>query len=628
MTSWHLLRPEWLWAWLPLLWLVWRMSKPTLGDSSWSRVCDAHLLPHILHHSSCGEARWAPGWMAAMGGLLVLAMAGPVWQRHPQPVFHTQSALVLLLDLSRSMDAGDLKPSRLVRAKHKMVDLLRQRREGQTALLVFAGESFVVAPLTQDTATIMAQLSSLDTGLMPLQGSRPERAIKKALDLLHQGGIAHGHILLMTDGWPGPEQMASRVVKEGHTLAILGVGTPEGAPIPLVDGGFLNDANGAIVMAKLDEKRLQKMATLGGGGYQTIRTDDGDIGALLAVQKGPTLASGVEKTDMMSDNWQEEGPWLVLVVLPLAALVFRRGVLLLLWWLLWTPGAVQAVDWDAFWQRPDQQAMQQWEAGNDEAAARLFENREWKGAAHYRAGQYDQAVTDWQESHSTESLYNKGTALAKGGHLAEAAQAFTEVLQQQPDHQDARHNLEVVQKAIHPPDQSGEKSDQTDAQKQSGQQKSDQQKSDQQKSDQQKADQQKADQQKADQPKSPAANEDTRKSAEEGAKPDAGQSSKGQAERPAQPVPGKPSAADKSDPKGSDDQSGMPELRESPATQGARDARTLVEQDEQSKESQVAMEQWLRRIPDDPGGLLRRKFRYQYQRDGAQGRAEEGMEAW
>ncbi|MEO5350488.1 MAG: VWA domain-containing protein [Magnetococcus sp. YQC-3] len=592
MSGLHLLRPEWLLGLLPLLLLLRRLGKPALDQSDWSRVCAPHLLPHLLHPLQAGGRRWAPWWVGVVGSLLLLAMAGPVWQRHPQPVFQKQSAMVLLLDLSRSMDAADLKPSRLVRAKHKMVDLLRKRREGQTAFLVFAGEAFVVTPLTQDTATITAQLASLDSALMPVQGSRADRAVAKAIELLQQGGIAHGHILLMTDEWGGEEQVASRVVKEGHILTILGIGTPEGAPIPLVDGGFLDDANGAIIMAKLDEKQLQRLAVQGGGRYQTIRNDDQDIDTLLATPTKESLPDGVEQTELLTENWREEGPWLVLAVLPLAALAFRRGVLLLLLSLLWMPGDLTAMEWGELWSRADQQAMRHWEAGNLAEAAKRFANREWKGAAHYRAGEYAEAINEWQQSQSTEAIYNRGTAMAKLGRLPEAAQAFQEVLQRQPDHQDARHNLQAVQKAMPPQEKPAEKPDKQ-GEKQSAEK----------------------------------GGEGEKKNAQNGTQPDAKQA-EGATEKKEQKSPGKPSKEEAKKPDKFDDQQVIDDLQEKEGGKEKEGTHLPLEQDERSQERQVATEQWLRRVPDDPGGLLRRKFRYQYQQEMARERAEERRNGW
>lgn len=615
MTAWHLLRPEWLLALLPLAVLVWRMAKPMLEHSNWSRVCDPHLLPHILHQPRHGAAQWAPWWVALAGMLLIFAMAGPVWQQYPQPVFHTRSALVLLLDLSSSMDATDLKPSRLVRAKHKIIDLLRKNWEGQTAFLVFAGNAFVVTPLTHDTATITAQLSSLDTALMPVQGSRPDRAIEKAIELLAQGGVAHGDILLMTDEWAGDEQMASRVAKEGHRLTILGVGTPEGAPVPLVDGGFLEDVNGTLIMAKLDLNQLQKLARLGGGGYQSIQADDQDIEALLQRTKQSDWTAGVKKMEVMADIWREEGPWLVLVVLPFAALVFRRGIFLWLALLLWMPGVGHTMEWESLWSRPDQQAMQLWEAGKMSESAKQFQNLDWQGAAHYRTGQYEAAVAAWQESNSTEALYNAGTALAKLGRLEESAQALLEVLKRQPDHLDAKHNLEAIQQAMNPPSTQEDKAGQQNQQK----------KSDQKPQPTKPGQQPEGDKQGAESAKS--AKEKSQKQGQESAK-EQGDDAKQQQNKQTEGVEQRSVIRERAEkgeepPLGnaSDKRLDTPEKEENQTLQE-------LEALSQDKESRVATEQWLRRVPDDPGGLLRRKFRYQYQREGAQGRMEEGIHPW
>ncbi|MBF0400575.1 MAG: VWA domain-containing protein [Magnetococcales bacterium] len=608
VTEWHFLRPEWLLALGPLLLLVWRLAKSTLAESSWSRVCDPHLLPHILHQSRQGAAQWAPWWVGVVGSLLIVAMAGPVWHRLPQPVFRTQSALVVLLDLSRSMDATDLKPSRLVRAKHKIIDLLRKNRAGQTGLLVFAGNAFVVTPLTHDTGTITAQLSSLETALMPLQGSRPDRAIEKALDLLRQGGIAHGDILLLTDEWAGEEWMASRVAKEGHRLTILGVGTPEGAPVPLVDGGFLEDANGAILMAKLDEQSLKRLARLGGGGYQSIQTDDQDIDALLQRETAADLNNAVNKMELMADVWREEGPWLVLLLLPLLALTFRRGIFIWLGLLLSMPGEGHAIDWESLWSRPDQRAMRQFEAGKWQESASQFTDPAWKGTAYYRAGAYEKALAEWQGSHSTEALYNAGTALAKMGRLQESAQAYLEVLKQQPDHQDAKHNLEAIQQAMNPAAKQEEKAGSSDQQKQSAQQSSPSSAKPQDGGDKQE-----------------------NKAAQTGEKDSATQGQDGkqrQAEKNKEAAQQAENAQSKAMKEAVQKQEESQSVQSDVSETADGQRRPAGEEQSLDKETKVAMEQWLRRVPDDPGGLLRRKFRYQYQREGGQIQTEEGMRPW
>ncbi|MDM8563018.1 VWA domain-containing protein, partial [Candidatus Marithioploca araucensis] len=171
-----------------------------LSSGNWKTVCDPQLLPHLLLDEE-GKRRIWPIYALGIGGLLsILALAGPTWERLPQPAFRDQSALVIVLDLSRSMDATDIEPSRLVRARFKVADILKQRKEGQTALIVYAEDAFIVTPLTDDTETIASQLSVLNTSLMPSQGSRVDIALKKAGILLKQAGLKKGNVLLITDG--------------------------------------------------------------------------------------------------------------------------------------------------------------------------------------------------------------------------------------------------------------------------------------------------------------------------------------------------------------------------------------------------------------------------------------------
>ncbi len=239
-------------------------------------------------------------------------------------------ALVLLLDLSRSMDATDVRPTRLTRARLKLIDILKRRKEGQSALIVYAADAFIVSPLTEDAETIVAQVSSLETTLMPQQGSRPDLAIDMAQQLLVQAGAPHGDLLLISDGLENvPQDVLKSSVEEltlaGYRLSILGVGDAEGAPIALPDGGFLKDRSGAIVIPRMDETALRDLAQQGGGHYQSMRVDDRDIASLLAGTWLEREASLEASQGFKADQWREEGPWLLLLLLPLVLVAFRRG---------------------------------------------------------------------------------------------------------------------------------------------------------------------------------------------------------------------------------------------------------------------------------------------------------------
>ncbi|MGA8259093.1 MAG: VWA domain-containing protein [Arenicellales bacterium] len=326
MDGFHFLRPDWLAAiplWLALV--IW-VRRSARADSSWVRICDPRLLPFVVDTE--GRTRSALFYpLAALAGLLVLtALAGPVWRELPQPVYRGKSALVIALDLSASMETADVDPSRLVVARHKILDLLHRRVDGQTALVAYAGDAFVVTPLTDDTRTIAAMLPSLDPGIMPAPGTRTDRAIDRARRLLEQAGAPRGRVLLVTDSESGPDidQALERLNKAGYTLSVIGVGTPAGAPIPS-GNGYVKDNKGNIVLARLDEPALEALALKGGGVYARCRLDDADLRKVLAPGRG--TGAGAVRSSLKTDRWREEGPWLLPLVLLLVLPLFRRGTL-------------------------------------------------------------------------------------------------------------------------------------------------------------------------------------------------------------------------------------------------------------------------------------------------------------
>ena len=325
-SEFHFLRPYWLFALLPYLLMLILCLRNKLSQGSWNQVCDADLLPYILEQRASKQNRWSI-LIAAIAALLsIIALAGPVWERIPAPVFRNTSALIIILDLSRSMDATDIKPSRLVRARYKIADILQQRKDGQTALLVYAADTYTVTPLTNDTATINSQLGALTTEIMPAQGSNVVLALQQAIKLFKQAGLQKGQILLVTDSVSLDDAMDTAQSLGRYDLSILGVGTAAGAPIKLPAGGFLKDSSGSIVLPRLLTDDLQQLANAGGGKYQTITTDNQDIENLISNLDAAHESQGQQENDLMLDLWQERGPWLLLLVLPFAATLFRRGI--------------------------------------------------------------------------------------------------------------------------------------------------------------------------------------------------------------------------------------------------------------------------------------------------------------
>lgn len=588
----HFLRPEWLIA-IPVVvavaaWFAWRR----LGAGHWEAVVDPALMPYMLSRRQVRrrELRW---WLLGACGVLgALALAGPAWQRIEQPVFRSDQALVVALDLSRSMDAQDVSPSRLTRARLKVLDLLERRGSGQTALVVYSANAFTVTPLTTDGDTVAALVNSLGTDIMPSRGSYPVAAISKGRQLLEQAGVGAGEVLLITDGGASPaaERVARDLRDEGFTLSVLGVGTREGAPIPRAGGGFVTDGSGQMAVPRLEEGSLRRLASAGGGRYATLTADDSDLDHLLS---GETLARRAGDDSQATDQWREEGPWLVLLLLPLAALAFRRGwVFVALVFALPMPRPAEASVWDDLWLNRDQQGASLLESGDPAAAAEAFKSDDWQAVARYRAGDYASSAAQFAKRGDSRSLYNLGNALAKQGEFESAIDAYEQVLEMDPANEDAAYNRDLLEQAL--------EQQQQEQQQQQGEQ-------------QESSEEQGSDSEDAGESGDP--NEDS-------------QSQSGSDEQS-----GQDEQSDRGDdPANEQDLQALQEEleRAAEAAESEEQSQQQLSEEElaalrEQQAEQQAMEQWLRRIPNDPGGLLRRKFRYQYQREG---RDQDGNNLW
>ncbi|ANO52347.1 VWA domain-containing protein [Woeseia oceani] len=586
----HFLRPDWLWALPPVVLAIALLAQRRLSAGSWQRVVDPALVPYVLSSSQRhqGVYRW---WLVLLGAVLAItALAGPAWNRVDQPVFRSDQALVIALDLSRSMDAQDLTPSRLVRARLKILDILDKRSAGQTALVVYSSNAFTVTPLTTDADTVAALVNSVSTDIMPSRGSYPVAAIDKARQLLDQAGSNNGEVLLIADGGSSlaAEQAARDLLDAGYRLSVLAVGTPEGAPIPRAEGGFVTDRSGQIAVPRLEADGLQMLAQAGGGRYSVITTDDADIERLMAA---PTSSSAAGDDERATDQWREEGPWLLLLLVPLAALAFRRGwVLVLVMAVLQFPQQAQALTWSDLWKTPDQQASELLAEGDAEAAAERFEHPDWEAVARYRAGQFAESAAAFSGRDGATALYNLGNSLARMSQFDSAIEAYEKSLAIDPTNEDAMYNRDLLKdirdaqdaKNNNSQDNSGESGG--EAQQSEGDSQSDQ-------------------------------------SGEQGSDGSPGEESESEDSAREREV-------------SEDDLAAMQEELERAAQEAAEQGDETEPQDGDAEaqaaarrvqEQEQAMEQWLRRIPNDPGGLLRRKFRYQYQREG---RDQDGNNVW
>jgi len=582
-SEFHFLRPLALLGLIPALLIVALTQWRKRSAGNWEKIINPALLPFLMQGDSNKKHRGIY-WVLLAWILGSLALAGPTWQQLPQPVHKKDSALILIMDLSPSMFAEDIKPSRLARARYKLIDILQNRGEGFSALVVYGGEAYTLSPLTEDSNTIISLVPTLQPALLPVYGSNTEDAIETALQLATNGGYQQGDLLLITDGVASPAfaTVQSMVKRAGKfRLSILGVGTEQGAPIPTGSGGFVKDSNGAILIPKLSAASLQMLAQSSGGSYRTLSADDSDISALLETTE-ELFPDATKELERDFDLWDDQGFWLIFLLLPMVLVSFRRGniALVLLVPSLFSDPA-SAFEWRDLWQTADQQAISALQNDDAETAQALFKDPQWRGSAAYKAGDYQTAIDEFVENSSADGHYNRGNGLAKSGDLDGAIEAYNQALKLQPDMADAMANRDLVEQLKNQQQKQQQKQQQNKekSQEQNKQQQSDSENQQQQPESEQNKEQNQEQQQAQDQ-------ESQKQEAEQ-------TESQEQAEKQAQ---------EESDQEPEQQASELyEELSEEP----------IEELSEEEKQAQQELQQWLRRVPDDPGGLLREKFRYQ-----------------
>lgn len=613
MSDFHFLRPYVLLCLIPCLLLLWLLLRRQQAANIWQKICSKELMPYVLINKArrFNSALWL---LFGTFTLLTVALAGPAWQEHSQPIFKSQSGLVIALDLSPAMDAEDIKPSRLKRALYKINDLLDSRQEGQTALLVYSKEPFVVTPLTDDNETIKALLPALETQIMPAIGHGANKAIAKAAELLSQAGLNEGAVLLVTAELSSDERekAVAEAKQKGIRVFVLGVGTQESTPIVKAEGGFVTDDKGALIITALAKDNLTHLAKETGGRYTTISLDDSDLNKL-----SPYFTVGNDRTaeeSAQSSAWHDQGYLLAVLALPLAALLFRRGVFLSL--LLLAPQALQAWSWEDLWHTPDQQAARLFQQEQYQEALEKFQNPDWQGTVKYKMGDFESAAKLFEQNSSTENLYNYGTAKAKQGDFKAALEAYEKVLAEQPDHEDALYNkklIEDMQQQQQQQQHNGESNDQENQQQNQNQ--DNQQNSQDSSNSQNKQNDQQSDQSNDQQ---------------QGQSDDTQQGQQSQDSDKQQPQESKQENQQKNEQKENDEKLSQQDSQS--LTEEAKDkyreqiTEQLQNQAEQPSTEPIAQsdaqdeaeqqrhidDRWLQRVPDDPGGLLRRKFLYQY----------------
>lgn len=446
--SFYFIRPFLLLLLIPwALIFVLRKKYPSF-NSSWEKVADENLLSYLLGQGN--KIGFAPleKLAFAIGVLAIIASSGPSFNKIKTTANIEKSALVLALDMSASMNAQDVSPSRLERAKIKIQDILKRHDFSYYALLLFSDDAYTVVPTTDDTEIILNQLPVISSNIMPtLAAKRMDRGIARSVELLYNAGFNEGTILLLTDEVANEEDLkaAREARSKDYLVSVLAFASEEGVPVPAASGGF-EIAGKNIKLSKLDVKSLENLAKAGGGKLKIFTNDDSDLNFLFA---GIKRSGQYNETTTQADFWLDAGIFVALPLLIMFSFMFIRNFIMVavLFVLLFSSQA-HAFDLRPLYLNRNQQGLADYKKGNYKSAEEKFEAIDWKGSAAYKSEDYKQAEKLFSEQAGVSGTYNKGNALALQGKYEEAIAAYDEVLAKEPNHEDAAYNKKILEELM------------------------------------------------------------------------------------------------------------------------------------------------------------------------------------
>jgi Ca-activated chloride channel family protein len=317
----HFIRPLWLIA-LPIIGLTWWLVRRR--DASQAKVGN-FVAPHLrealtVNRDARRGLRAVDGVTAALL-VATIASAGPTWSKQASPWFTETAPLIVAIEVSDSMRSNDFQPTRLDRARFKVMDLVAERTGSRTALIAYAGSAHIVVPPSTDAAVLQPFLESLDPAIMPAPGSAADRVLPLARTLLGDQA-AGGTLLFVNDGFDSGDvapltEFAAQ--PDSPALAALVVGTDEGGVALLPDGTPVM-SNGGRLDTRVDESMLRRVASAANVTVVRASTGDGDIRQLLR-----TIQSNLRLADDPDAEWRDQGWWLLWPAALLSLLWFRRG---------------------------------------------------------------------------------------------------------------------------------------------------------------------------------------------------------------------------------------------------------------------------------------------------------------
>ena len=416
LAEFHFLRPYLLIGLIIPLSMLWGLWKNERIQSSWADVCDENLLNYLLVRGQSRQRRIPVVLAAMITFALVSAIAGPTWYKKDNPALSVDNPVMIVLNLSSDMWVKDVSPSRIVRAKYLIKDILQNMHTTETGLMVYTREPFVITPMTEDTQIIDNLLPAIEGDIMPGNGDRLDRAIDLSLQRLKELGYAKGNLIVITadvgERFDAALTSAQRAYEEGFDTNIIRVSGSE-------------------------SDKLRMVAEKGNGLYLNYSQNL----EVLTNKINDIFNKELKKSKNMQSVWEDMGYYILWFPFMLLLFYFRKGVLAVtILAFLASPASA------GMFLNNNQEGVQYFKAGEYDKAIQVFEDTQWRGASAYKNGDFELAYQEFAAATDTTALYNQGNALAKSGKIEEAIQKYEEVLQQNPDFEDARFNLEYLKK--------------------------------------------------------------------------------------------------------------------------------------------------------------------------------------
>jgi Ca-activated chloride channel family protein len=419
LQAFHFLRPIWLLGLIGVA-LLWYLVRP---HRALAAADSDHIAPHLaaaLRVGGEGRRRFYPIDGVALGlMLLTLAAAGPTWSRMPNPLVAETAPLVVAMKVTESMESPDLAPSRMERARFKVMDLVAARAGARTALVAYAGSAHRVSPLTEDPNILRPLLEGLSPAIMPEPGANATAALELASGIISEAQ-SDGAVLFVLDDLDPTDVAAFNALTDLPVVFLLAL--PEGQSVAQLDG-----IDGATVVH--------------------MTADDSDI-----TQVERRLRSA-HRAALLADErlaWEDRGPWFIWPAALLALLWFRRG-----WTMRWglaailllslqVPGTARADGWRDWFLTPDQQGWIAYQRKEFDKAADVFADPMWRGQAMMRAGRYEEAADLFNRLDTPEAAFAEGMARLRNREYRPGARAYEKALERRPGWDAAERNRDIA----------------------------------------------------------------------------------------------------------------------------------------------------------------------------------------